>query len=64
MTTPEKNKNAASDPEGSSPSESEKSSSPKGDSKGIEELLKKAKRKGLTSKGQQGLIDFDYPPKK
>jgi len=64
MTTPEKNKKPASGSEGSSPSKSEKPSSHKGDSKGIEELLKKARRKGLTSKGQQGLIDFDYPPKK
>ena len=32
--------------------------------KDVKELLKTAKRRGYSSKGQQGLIEFDHPEKK
>ena len=32
--------------------------------KDVKELLKTAKRRGYSAKGQQGLIEFDYPEKK
>lgn len=30
----------------------------------VKNLLKKAKRRGIAQKGQQGVIEFDYPRKK
>jgi hypothetical protein len=30
----------------------------------VKDLLKNAKRRGITQKGQQGVIEFDYPRKK
>ncbi len=47
--------------------ESEKKSDqliPPNDKKDIRDLLKSSKRRGLASKGQQGIIDFDLPRKK
>ncbi len=38
--------------------------SPTNNKKDIKDLLKSSKRRGLASKGQQGIIDFDLPPKK
>lgn len=35
-----------------------------GDARNVQDILKKSKRRGLTSKGQQGLVEFDTPPKK
>jgi len=32
--------------------------------KDVKSLLKKAKRRGIAQKGQQGVIEFDYPRKK
>lgn len=32
--------------------------------KDVKDLLKKAKRRGIAQKGQQGVIEFDYPRKK
>ena len=30
----------------------------------VKDLLKKARRRGIAQKGQQGVIEFDYPRKK
>lgn len=30
----------------------------------VKDLLKNARRRGITQKGQQGVIEFDYPRKK
>lgn len=32
--------------------------------KGVEDVLKSARRRGIAQKGQQGVIEFDYPRKK
>ncbi len=40
--------------------ETESSQPPKKD---LKELLKTSRRKGYSTKGQQGLIEFDYPQK-
>jgi len=47
--------------ENKKPVDEETLSTPKKD---LKELLKTSRRKGYSTKGQQGLIEFDYPDKK
>ncbi|MCF8724053.1 hypothetical protein LQ236_002073 [Nitrospina gracilis] len=32
--------------------------------KNVQDILQKARRRGIQQKGQQGVIEFDYPRKK
>lgn len=46
------------------PEQSDKKKPPEEKGKNVQAILQKARRRGIQQKGQQGVIEFDYPRKK
>ncbi|MGP0630598.1 hypothetical protein ACTRW9_12885 [Nitrospina sp. 32_T5] len=46
------------------PEKSNKGKRPEEKGKNVQDILQKARRRGIQQKGQQGVIEFDYPRKK
>ncbi|CAI2718678.1 hypothetical protein [Nitrospina watsonii] len=64
-TSPTGSTNDASAKKKTPDSEASKKQEPeKEKGKGVEDVLKSARRRGIAQKGQQGVIEFDYPRKK
>ncbi|MGP0564478.1 MULTISPECIES: hypothetical protein [unclassified Nitrospina] len=46
------------------PEKINKEKRPEEKGKNVQDILQKARRRGIQQKGQQGVIEFDYPRKK
>ncbi|MCF8720983.1 hypothetical protein [Nitrospina gracilis] len=46
------------------PERSDKKNPPEEKGNNVQDILQKARRRGIQQKGQQGVIEFDYPRKK